>query len=584
LQTGLLHASTGRGLGGNNYAVNLIPESPEEVVMDAIAVFSAKGGNGLRPAANGLRPAVYSFLWCFIFSIPVAASAAQTSDVPLDGGYAPGNLPISLGTAPGCPWPSAYAMNGGAYPDGLVVAGSMWCGDGTNDAPYQWHAGVWSALGMPAGASGSAFGNAMSVSDDPNGPATFTYRLFDGSDNADFYVITAGDAPVKLDVLPDSVQGNTAVLSAQGNHIVGGNSAGDWEVGFTHRAVRWSREDTGWSMPEELGPGEAVATSEDGSIVVGKSDPWAYQYYAEPWVWEAGAEGGELTLLESEATVNDISHDGSMIVGSRPEPCSNPERCDFFPVPVYWVREQGTWVMHDLEALDGVTSTANAVAIVDGSPVIVGDGYTSVGAIHRAVAWIPAADGSYGAPLRLESLGGNFNSWAGATDVNREGLVLGWSEPEPYHSPGEIVIWSLTEPLPFQINAGISDAWYNPDTDGQGFFINVWDNIQTMFVGWLTYGEGANGAGHYWMTAQGPFADNRADLEITLSEGGAFDAGQPVPSRTPDGTMTVEFSDCLHGMVTYDIPSIGRQGTVPIQRLSGSHVPNCEYQRSQSVR
>jgi hypothetical protein len=38
--------------------------------------------------------------------------------------------------------------------------------------------------------------------------------------------------------------------------------------------------------------------------------------------------------------------------------------------------------------------------------------------------------------------------------------------------------------------------------------------------------------------------------------------------RRQDGTMTLEFSDCASGTVSYDIPSIGRQGVVPIHRVS----------------
>ncbi len=173
--------------------------------------------------------------------------------------------------------------------------------------------------------------------------------------------------------------------------------------------------------------------------------------------------------------------------------------------------------MHDLEALDGVNSIAQAVAIVDESAVIVGYGYTKQGAILRPVAWIPAEDGSYGIPLRLEAFSANFDSWSEATDINRNGLVLGWSDIEPYHWPPINVFWSLFEPLPFQINGGISDAWYSPSTDGQGFFITVMEDLNTLFLAWYTYDT-----------------------------------------------------------VSYDIPSIGRQGLVPIQRVSQANIANCQ--------
>lgn len=39
---------------------------------------------------------------------------------------------------------------------------------------------------------------------------------------------------------------------------------------------------------------------------------------------------------------------------------------------------------------------------------------------------------------------------------------------------------------PFVINAGLNDAWFNPETDGQGFFISVFPGLgayQTCSVG-----------------------------------------------------------------------------------------------------
>jgi len=552
--------------------------------MENITVFSAMGGNGFGPSRAGFRLAVTSFLWCLIFLIPTPALAAQVVSQATAGGVSPGILPVSLGKPAGCPATSANAMNSGAYPEELVVAGSVWCGDGTDDLPYQWQAGSWSPLELPQDAFGG--GMAHSVSDDPGSDPTFTYAILNENWEWDFYVLSPGQSPVKLGLLPDMQFGESAVLSAQGNHVVGDNRTGDWEVGFTYRAVRWTREGESWSAPQDLAAGRAVATTEDGSVVVGNGNVENYQYNAEPWVWEAGPDGGSLTALEPEARVSDITHDGSMIVGSRAKPCSNPDNCEFFPAPVYWVLEQGAWVMHDLEALDGVDSVANAVAVVDGVPIIVGFGYTNNGyGILRPVVWIPAEDGSYGAPLRLEAFSGHFDSWSMATDINRNGLVLGWSDIEPYYWPSVSVVWSLLEPLPFQINRGISDAWYSPDTDGQGFFITVLESENTVFLAWFTYDterpDDPSGAilgdpGHRWLTAQGSYADNRAELDITFTEGGIFDMGTPAPVRRQDGTMMLEFSDCASGTVTYDIPSIGRQGVVQIQRVSQATIAHCQ--------
>jgi cyclophilin family peptidyl-prolyl cis-trans isomerase len=148
-----------------------------------------------------------------------------------------------------------------------------------------------------------------------------------------------------------------------------------------------------------------------------------------------------------------------------------------------------------------------------------------------------------------------------------------------------LVMIDVQESNSFPINPGLNDAWYNPDTNGQGFFIIVYPEIESMFLSWFTYdterpdettpsilGEPY----HRWLTAQGPFAGNRAVLDVYVSRGGVFDAGLPAPVSTLDGTIAVEFHGCNDGTVSYDIPSIGRQGVVDIERIVLDNVALCE--------
>jgi peptidyl-prolyl cis-trans isomerase A (cyclophilin A) len=137
----------------------------------------------------------------------------------------------------------------------------------------------------------------------------------------------------------------------------------------------------------------------------------------------------------------------------------------------------------------------------------------------------------------------------------------------------------------FHINSGLNDAWTNTDTSGQGFFIAVYPDIEVMFLAWFTFDterpdESVSALlgepGHRWLTAQGKYADNKAVLDIVLSEGGIFDAATPASNPSKYGAMVVEFSDCNAGTVTYDIPSVDRQGVIPIKRVSLDNVPLCE--------
>lgn len=149
---------------------------------------------------------------------------------------------------------------------------------------------------------------------------------------------------------------------------------------------------------------------------------------------------------------------------------------------------------------------------------------------------------------------------------------------------GRLNVVEADEPV-FLINAGISDAWINPATGGQGFLIVVWEDIQFMFVTWFTYdterppedvmailGE----PGHRWITAQGPYEGDTAMLEVTVTSGGVFDSPEPDVERVQDGTMEVQFTGCNAGVVTYDIVSAEVAGAVEIERIVLDNVPLCE--------
>jgi len=150
----------------------------------------------------------------------------------------------------------------------------------------------------------------------------------------------------------------------------------------------------------------------------------------------------------------------------------------------------------------------------------------------------------------------------------------------------ENIVFTNISVLPdFVINAGLNDAWFNSATAGQGFFITVFPDRGEIFLAWFTYDTerppesvqailGAPGA--RWLTAFGEYENNTAVLEIELTQGGIFDAASPVPTQSNDGTITLEFSDCENGLVTYDIPSIDQQGEIPIERIALDNVARCE--------
>jgi formylglycine-generating enzyme required for sulfatase activity len=185
--------------------------------------------------------------------------------------------------------------------------------------------------------------------------------------------------------------------------------------------------------------------------------------------------------------------------------------------------------------------------------------------------------------------GGGAEAW-----INRSASRVGGS-PDDRAQNNEVgfrIAATNAEGLTFQINNGINDAWYDPATAGQGLLITVFPVIEQMFLAWFTYdterppedvtailGE----PGHRWLTAQGPYAGDTATLKISVTEGGVFDAAEPPASTDPagDGTMTIEFSDCSQGLVSYQITSLGISGQIPIQRITDDNVSLCESLGSQ---
>ena len=134
------------------------------------------------------------------------------------------------------------------------------------------------------------------------------------------------------------------------------------------------------------------------------------------------------------------------------------------------------------------------------------------------------------------------------------------------------------------MNAGLNDAWYYPETSGQGFFINVFPELGFVSLSWFTYDPERPEAGvpfnlgdpgHRWLNAIGVYSGNQAVMDITITSGGVFDTKTEL-SSFDDGTMILTFSNCNSGVIEYDIPSINRQGTIPIVRVANDNIGLCE--------
>ena len=139
------------------------------------------------------------------------------------------------------------------------------------------------------------------------------------------------------------------------------------------------------------------------------------------------------------------------------------------------------------------------------------------------------------------------------------------------------------DPVPFQINPGLNGSWFNPATSGQGFFIDVLPNTPLVFLSWFTYDTSqppddatavVGHPGHRWLTAQGPYADDQAELGITLTTGGLFDDPAAVENSS-EGSITLRFQDCSNGSIEFTLDSSGLMNNIPITRISQDNVEFC---------
>jgi hypothetical protein len=138
----------------------------------------------------------------------------------------------------------------------------------------------------------------------------------------------------------------------------------------------------------------------------------------------------------------------------------------------------------------------------------------------------------------------------------------------------------------FTMNAGLNDAWFNPLTTGQGFFITVFPELGFVSLAWFTYDTelppadataNLGDAGHRWLTALGPIDGDKSEMEISITSDGIFDTHPPggrLPTRQ-DGTIILKFNNCNEATVNYDIPSIDAQSEVPIERVAIDNVALC---------
>jgi len=235
-----------------------------------------------------------------------------------------------------------------------------------------------------------------------------------------------------------------------------------------------------------------------------------------------------------------------------------------------------------------LSSDGNRLAI--GAPF--NDGNGSASGQVRVYQWLGTAWAQIGDDIDGEAAGDLAGQLSLSSDGNR--LAIGAENNDGNgDGSGHVRVYDLSMFNVFRINAGLNDAWYDIETDGQGFFITVFPDLGAVSLAWFTYDTelppldataNLGDPGHRWLTAVGPIDGNQVMMEIEMTSGGIFDTPTEIIRTDPpgsDGTLLLTFDSCSSGTIEYDIPSINRQGIVPIQRVADDNIALCQILNGQ---
>lgn len=212
--------------------------------------------------------------------------------------------------------------------------------------------------------------------------------------------------------------------------------------------------------------------------------------------------------------------------------------------------------------------------------------------VGDTVRWVNPSGGN---PHDVESDDGVFSSGAIASAFTFE---FTFTEPGvyPYYCSvhggpggvgmsGTVTVEANGEP-PLTINPGLNDAWFNPQTGGQGLLFTVFPDAELFFAAWFTFDTERppedvtamlGDPGHRWVTAIGGWEENVVTLNVELTTGGVF--GEMADEQNTEGgygTIVLEFHDCNSATMSYEIPSQSLVGETELQRINPSNVALCQ--------
>ena len=462
-------------------------------------------------------------------------------------------------------------------------------------------------------AAGDGFGQSLSLSSDGNRLAIGTpwnndnyghVRIYEWSDST----WTQLGADIDGDAASEYT-GFSVSLSSDGNRLAVGAI---WNHDSGHaRVYQWSGmvwtqlgtdidgeaagDHSGWSVSlSSDGNRLAIGADENDGNGTGSGHVRIYEWSDSTWTQLGADIDGEAAGDWSGAGTS-LSPDGNRLAIGAGGNDGNGDHAGH--VRVYeWSGMVWTQLGADIDGESAADSSGAVSLSSDGSRLVIGapgnDGNGSGSGHARVYQWSGTVWVQLGADIDGEAVGDHSGeSVSLSSDGNRLAIGAGGNDGNGTGS-GHVRVYDLSMFNVFRINPGLNDAWYNPLTDGQGFYINIFPDLGVGSLSWFTYDTELPGVdatanlgdpGHRWLTAVGPIVDNQVFMEIELTSDGIFDTPAEITRTDPpgsDGTIILTFEGCNSATVEYDIPSINRQGIVPIRRVANDNIVLCEALRA----
>lgn len=118
----------------------------------------------------------------------------------------------------------------------------------------------------------------------------------------------------------------------------------------------------------------------------------------------------------------------------------------------------------------------------------------------------------------------------------------------------------------FEIDFSLSGAWYNPDTPGQGWMLDVSPTDNLFFAAWFTWqGDG----GHDWYTVQGNYAGNTATVPLLRTSGGRFNDPSPTELEIV-GEAEFRFQNCNQAELRFRFDELAEPEVVSLHRITAA--------------